>query len=169
MMRKHPEFKLVEELEPTCRVCGSKEVTKASTRVDLKNQLVSRRYTCKKCGATFTAGKRRYNKTPAHVQDFAVYLVLERNMTLNDAAALSERAFGIKVRDPGVWAWVHKAAPGIRLWKGRKLVGPKKTAAFYYKPTRKRADKATVRGIRSLMKQIDEKLQTFEKRAERVP
>lgn len=162
---KKPELLFVEDPVPTCRVCGSKDVSKAGTRLDAKNKLLVRGYHCNTCGTAFTAGKRRYMKFPDYVVRFSLFLVVKKGYYCSDAATFTREAFGLPVTGSGVTNWVHRYHPEFKLHRGLFPIGRK-----VYKPhTRKGADKATVRGIRALLKEIDGKLKTFEKRAEKFP
>ena len=162
-----PGLRFIDDPVPACRVCGSTDVTKASFHVDFKNSLASRRYTCRKCGTTFTAGKGRHMKIPDYVVKLCIGLS-KKGMMHEDVAPLVTEATEIQVKEATIGQWRKKFEPGYKPHIGKRA-DPANAGTAYYKPTRKGADKATVRGIRSLMKQIDGKLQTFEKRAERFP
>jgi transposase-like protein len=164
-MSAKSELKLVEEEAPACRVCGSTDVNKEGTHVDMKNRLISQRYCCRRCGSTFTAGKGRNMKFPDYAVRLGVFLVTRKEFYSSDAAEFLNEAFGLPVKPDTVSKWVHTYRPGFKMVKGRRP-GPG-GRRVYYKPTRRKADARTVSGIRSLMKEVEGKLQTFEKRAER--
>ncbi len=167
MSRKNSDLQLVDEADPTCRICGSTDVTKASTHLDMKNSLVSKRYTCKKCGATFTAGKGRHMKTPDYIVRFAVVMMKNVNgwMTCGDVAKLTEEVFGIRVTARQIGIWLHKAVPGIRLHQGRiKAPGPKKKH-YAYKASRVLVSARALRSMKVRLDQMAGELAELEKKA----
>ncbi len=112
------ELRFVEESDPTCRVCGSKDYVKANRTINVKALESRQIYKCNRCGCYWTAGIfAPHMKTRAEIVVLGIALARAGFLPIEIVRELKTQ-YNVTITTHTVSTWAKKFS-GITFGKGR--------------------------------------------------